>query len=109
MSVGAFISNPINEDEISLYIPVSTESFYKKVWLSASEELKLNYIPLFSNGIDIKKEELFLIQKELKKLKMWAKKHLDKEDCKRIVNRINYIDRRLPKLFLREDTIVFIG
>ncbi|VEP12047.1 conserved hypothetical protein [Hyella patelloides LEGE 07179] len=109
MSVGAFISNPVNKNEIGLYIPVATESFYRKAWLSGSEELRLKYIPLFSNGIDIKKEELFLIQDELKQLRIWAKEKLDKEDCERIVKRINFIDRELPKLFLRKDTVVFIG
>jgi hypothetical protein len=109
MSVCAFISNPINNSEEGLNIPFASELFLKKTWLYGSQELDLEWIPLFLNGIDITKKDLPLIIEEIEKLKIWAKQKLSQEDCENIEKRINFIKEELPKFFLREDALVFIG
>ncbi|MEM8676926.1 MAG: hypothetical protein AAGF83_24195 [Cyanobacteria bacterium P01_G01_bin.67] len=66
MSVCAFISNPQDDSESSSNIPFASEPFFKQVWLPASQELELKWIPLFSNGIDITKTDLPLVIEEIK-------------------------------------------
>ena len=109
MSVAAFISNPINCWETDLYVPLATEAFFNKVWLPGSQALYLEWIPYFSNGIDVTKADLPQIQEELAKLEIWAENSLPRNDYEQLRQRINFIARELPKLFTREDIIVFIG
>ncbi len=39
--------------------------FFERVWLSACKKLHLEWIPLFSGGIDVKKDDLQLVLVEL--------------------------------------------
>lgn len=109
MSICAFILNPVDEIEESLNIPVASEEFFSRVWNKGCQELELNWIPIFSSGIDILKEDLTSIIIELEKLKKWSENNLLKKDMEKINNRIDNLETELPKMFKRKDAIIFIG
>ena len=77
--------------------------------MSGSQALDLKWIPYFSHGIDVTKTNLPQIQEELLKLKIWAETSLLEKDREQFSQRIDFIERELPKLLAREDVIVFIG
>lgn len=109
MSVSAFVLNPVNEIEKSLSILIATKEFFSRVWVKGCEELKLEWIPIFSTGIDILRQDLIPIKIELEKLKKWSEKNLSKQDKEKIIDRINKLEINLPRMFNRKDAIVFIG
>ena len=109
MSISAFILDPVDEIEKSLSISIATEEFFSRVWNLGCQELKLDWIPIFSTGVDVIKEDLASIKIELKKLKGWAEDNLSQEDFEKINLRINELEAKLPKMFKRSNAIVFIG
>ena len=73
MSVGVYINNLLDETNLKYYFPISSEKFFNSHWLPACELLKLRWIPCFSSGIDIYKEDLPEIKAEIDRLKVWAR------------------------------------
>lgn len=51
MSVSLMISNPINEDEEYLHLPISTERFFEDYWMPIIIELDLKWARCFQGGI----------------------------------------------------------
>ena len=111
MSVFGFILNPENEFEKSIGIPVATEKFFNEYWLPAAEELGLKWIPTFSVGMDVTKEDLAEVIHELYQLKRWAKAnlHLRRADQDYMITRIELLEEKLPQAFRRENAVMFIG
>ena len=109
MSVGVYINNPLNEENLKFYVPVSSEKFFKSCWLPACELLNLRWIPCFGSGINIYKEDLPEIKAEIDRLKVWARKNLSDTNLKYMIERLNLLDDKLPLAFTREDSSVYIG
>lgn len=109
MSVAAFINNAINEEEETFYLPVSSERFFNSYWLPACEELNLRWIPCFSPGIDIYKEDLPEVIAEINQVKSWALDNLSGTDLEYMTKRIDLLVTQLPSIFTREGISVFIG
>ncbi|EGO62382.1 hypothetical protein [Acetonema longum] len=111
MSVYAYILNAENDFEKSLSTPVAVEKFFNEFWLPAAEELGLKWIPTFSAGMDVTKEDVSEILDELSRLKKWAKKHqqMSQDDRTYMISRIELLEERLPQAFRRENAVMFIG
>ena len=69
MSICLMVSNPINENEKCIYVPVSTERVFENYWLLAIEKLDLKWVRCFQCGIEIGKDELEPVKMELTELK----------------------------------------
>ena len=109
MSVGAFISNPINDEERKFGFPISSEKFFNSHWLPACEVLNLRWIPCFSPGIDIYEEDIPEVIAEVNQLKAWAKINLSGTDLEYMTKRIDLLITQLPLAFTRDGISVFIG
>jgi len=110
MSIGIIIDEPKNEEEQLFFIPVATEEFFTSYWLKASNELQLNWVPIFETGIVIEKEDMPVILKEIKLVKGWIEKNVKNIDIKiDILKRINYISENLPKAFEKENIKLYVG
>jgi hypothetical protein len=109
MSICAIITKPENEHEQQFNVPVATELFFQQYWAPAVNELGLQWVPAFSSGIDLLKEDLPAVLDELNRLKAWACSELSGPLMKQMVERIERLDTELPKAFEREGVVVFIG
>ncbi|WP_163853380.1 hypothetical protein [Paenibacillus elgii] len=109
MSICAFIQQPVNEYEEKFNIPVATDSFFKECWIPPIEELKLEWVNVFSIGLDMVKEDLPFVMEELAQIKEWAKINLPNEQQIKIIERIELLEAELPNAFRREGVVVFIG
>lgn len=109
MSIGAIILNSKNEFEEKFYVPVATEAFFQECWEPAIEELELKWVKVFSVGIDLEKEDLPHVMRELSQIKKWARINLNSEQQIQIIDRIELLETELPKAFKRKGIVVFIG
>ncbi len=110
MSICAFILEAQNEWESSFFVPIATESFFKRCWLPAIEALGLRWIAIFPTGIDVEELDLSVVMEELNLIKEWATHHLaDEEDRMKLLKRIDWIQEKLPQAFQRKEAILFIG
>ena len=109
MSVGVYINNLLDETNLKYYFPISSEKFFNSHWLPACELLKLRWIPCFSSGIDIYKEDLPEIKAEIDRLKVWARKNLSDTNLKYMIERLNLLDDKLPSAFTKKDSSIYIG
>ncbi|EAC8434588.1 hypothetical protein IT97_12840 [Listeria monocytogenes] len=110
MSIGIIIDEPKNEEEQLFFIPVATEEFFTNYWLKASNELQLNWVPIFKTGIVIEKGDMPVILKEIKLVKKWIEKNVKNIDIKiDILKRIDYILENLPKAFEKENIKLYVG
>ena len=102
---------PENEFEKNISIPVANEDFFNKFWLPAAEELGLKWIPAFSAGMDVTKEDVPDILDELNELKKWAtaSSKLNQDEKKYMITRIEIFEETLPQAFRRENAVMFIG
>ncbi|MFC0331196.1 hypothetical protein ACFOLF_22515 [Paenibacillus sepulcri] len=109
MSISAFIPEPENEFERFFNVPVATEAFFQECWEPAVKALGLQWVPVFSSGIDITKEDLPAVLDELERLKQWAEQELSGERRGQILVRIERLAAELPKALERDGAVVFIG
>lgn len=71
MSVSLMISNPINENEEYFHLPISTERVFEDHWMPIITELDLKWVRCFQGGIELEKEDIEEVLKELKKMQNW--------------------------------------
>ncbi|MFW5443932.1 MAG: hypothetical protein ACKE51_06475 [Methylococcaceae bacterium] len=109
MSIIAIVQDAKTEEEKLFNIPISTEKFFKEVWLPLAKDLDLQWIPVFQTGIEILKEDLPNIFSELDKLEELAKRTLNKEQFSQIHTRLNLIRDNLPDGFIRDGAVIYIG
>ncbi|UUZ90133.1 hypothetical protein LJK87_29630 [Paenibacillus sp. P25] len=109
MSISAFIPEPADDLERQFHIPVSTEAFFAECWEPAAEELGLRWVPVFSTGIEITKEDLPEVLGELNRLKEWALEQSGGERMKQLVSRIDLLLAESPRALQRDGTAVYIG
>ncbi|MCR2805147.1 hypothetical protein [Paenibacillus soyae] len=109
MSIAAMILNSENEFEKKFYLPVASEAFFEECWIPAIRELDLKWVNVFSVGLDMEKEDLPFVMKELSQIKEWAQINLSDERIIKIIERIELLEAELPNAFRREGAVVFIG
>ncbi len=108
MSISLIISNPVDNEQRQINIPVATESFFNNHWLPATRILKLTLIPMFSFGFEIGEEELPDVLAELKALKSWAAEQNQSTETHQILDRADRLLQELPKI-VSSQIKVFIG
>ncbi|MCQ6560968.1 hypothetical protein [Paenibacillus mendelii] len=108
MSVSAYIPHPENEEEFGFNVPVASEAFFKAYWEPAAEELNLQWVPIFSTGIDVSEEDLPDVLDELNRLKQWAAAR-GGEEMEQMLGRIDLLITQLPQAYRREGAVVYIG
>jgi hypothetical protein len=109
MSISAFVPDPVNGFERQFHIPVAAEAFFAEYWEPAAEQLGLQWVPLFSTGIDITKEDLPAVLDELARLKEWASNQPGGERIAKLASRIELLQAELPKALERDGAVVYIG
>ncbi|MDR6777701.1 MULTISPECIES: hypothetical protein [Paenibacillus] len=109
MSVSVMILEPQNEFEKSFFFPVASESFFNECWQPAIESLGLQWIDLFSTGVDVEEEDLPIILSELRQLQNWAERNLEEDHKNKLVERVITLIEKLPSAFQRKEAVVFIG
>ncbi|MDF2659871.1 MAG: hypothetical protein K0Q94_2662 [Paenibacillus sp.] len=109
MSISAFIPEPVNDYERQYNVPVAAEAFFAECWEPAAEALGLRWVPLFSTGIDVMKEDLPAVLDELARLKQWALSEAGEERMAKLASRIELLESELPKALQRDGAVVYIG
>lgn len=109
MSISAFVPDPVNGFERQFHIPVAAEAFFAEYWEPAAEQLGLQWVPLFSTGINITKEDLPAVLDELARLKEWASNQSGGERIAKLASRIELLQAELPKALERDGAVVYIG
>ncbi|TNJ67739.1 hypothetical protein FE784_03010 [Paenibacillus hemerocallicola] len=109
MSISAFIPDPTNDFERQYNVPVAAEAFFAECWEPAAEALGLKWVPLFSTGIDVMREDLPAVLDELARLKQWALSQGGEERTAKLASRIELLLTELPKALQRDGVVVYIG
>ncbi|MEF3303584.1 hypothetical protein [Paenibacillus sp. GYB003] len=109
MSISAFIPEPADDFERKYSVPVAAESFFAECWEPAAEALGLRWVPLFSTGVDVMKEDLPAVLDELARLKQWALSRGGGERMEKLASRIELLETELPKALRRDGAVVYIG
>ena len=111
MSVSLIISNPINKEESDFNIPISTERVFQEYWLPIIELLNLQWIKCFQSGIELEKEDLLSVLKELMEIKIWLVNDTNDIKEKQIIERVDNLIKELIELFenTRDNLKVYIG
>lgn len=114
------ISNPITDEEHKYYIPISTEKIFEDYWNPIIEQLDLRWAKYFQIGVEIEKQNLDEVIKELKKIENWIIKNwIKKFEYTKISNkirelmleRLENLEYELTKILntYRSDIKVYIG
>ncbi|MBK5073795.1 hypothetical protein I2492_13380 [Budviciaceae bacterium CWB-B4] len=110
MSIGIMIDEPKNEEEKSFFIPVATEKTFNEYWLIAAQELKLQWVPIFSTGVVVDQDDLLVVINELNAIRIWIMTHITNiENQKELLNRIDYIIKKLFEIVKNKDIKLYIG
>ncbi len=111
MSVSLIISNPINKEESDFNIPISTERVFQEYWMPIIELLNLQWIKCFQSGIELEKEDLLSVLKELMEIKIWLVNDTNDIKEKQIIERVDNLIKELIELFenTRDNLKVYIG
>ncbi|WP_409340629.1 hypothetical protein [Paenibacillus sp. MBLB4367] len=109
MSISAFIPDPVDGFEKQFHVPVAAEAFFAECWEPAAEALGLQWVPLFSTGIDVMKEDLPAVLDELARLKEWALSQTGGERMEKLASRVQLLQTELPKALQRDGAVVYIG
>lgn len=111
VSVSLIISNPVNEEENNFNVPISTERVFQDFWMPIIEELDLKWARCFQSGIEIEKEDLDFVLKDLAEMQTWIIINMDNERGVQMVGRIKNLCQGLECVFKegRNDIKVYIG
>ncbi len=106
MTILTIIQNPENEEEKAFSLPVATESVFDDRWKPIIEELGLQWLPLFSSGVDIAEIDL---KDVLNELEIFKSGYISKIGEDQVIDRVDLLIKNLPKAFVRKDVMIYIG
>lgn len=111
MSVSLLISNPINEQESNFNVPISTEKVFQDYWMPIIEELDLKWVRCFQSGIELEKEDLEFVLKDLAKMQNWINEYMNSERGGQLIERLENLCKELVDISndSRSDVKVYIG
>lgn len=109
MGIDAYVLKAKDLDRRDLYTPLITLSFFKRCWLPAIEALNLEWLRVFSMGLDLTKEYLPNVIDELHKIQKWGESNLSEGDYDYMLESITKLENMLKEAFNHEDVVVFIG
>lgn len=90
-------------------IPISTEDAFAKRWLPGCVALKLQKVPLFSDGIDIESGEIPDILDELQRLRKWMLESYSVQDAEFLTGRLDRLVAKLRELERAPTSEIWIG
>lgn len=111
MSVCLMISNPISENEEYFHLPISTERVFKDHWLPIIAELDLKWVRCFQCGIELNKEDIEEVLREIDKMQNWITVYKNNDRGKHMLERLKNLNETLL-YFLndsRDDLKIYIG
>lgn len=108
MSISLLVSGENIPEADWKNIPVATEDEFENYWLPISEELDLEYIPLFQFGIEIDSDTSNDVLNELQLLKTTIKNQLTDSEYEKVISRINILTDSIPN-FVKKYNTIFIG
>lgn len=111
MSVALMISNPVNNEESTFYVPIAAERVFEKYWMPVIEELGLKRASWFQCGIEIKKEDIKFVLEELEQIQTWIVKYAENERKEYMEGRLEDLYKELADILdgARDDIKVYIG
>lgn len=111
MSVSLIISNPINDKERNFNLPISTERVFRDHWMPIIIELDLKWVRCFQSGIELEKEDIVLVLKDLEKMHHWITTYKDNERGEQMIERLKSLNETLIEILnhSRKDMKVYIG
>ena len=111
MSVSLMISNPINENEEYFHLPISTERVFEDHWMPIITELDLKWVRCFQGGIELEKDDIEEVLKELKKMQNWIITYRNNDRGKHMLERLENLNETLFFLLTnsRDDLKIYIG
>ena len=56
-------------------IPIATHDGFRRYWTPACEALDLRWVPIFTSGISLEREDIPSVLDELEALKRWSEQH----------------------------------
>lgn len=98
MSVALMISNLINQEEEDFYVPIAAQKVFQDYWMPIIDMLDLKYAKWFQVGMEIGKEDLELVLKELLEIRTRIVKNMDNERGKQMIDRLDNLYKELDKL-----------
>lgn len=109
MSICVLITNAEDVRESSFNIPIATEDFFSKYLEPSFSEIDAKWLPTFSVGLEIERDDIKELFKEFDQYLEWASNNLDSKIFAQIKERINRVKEELPDVFKRKGVKVFIG
>ncbi len=111
MSVSLIISNPVNRREENFNVPISTEKVFQEYWMPIIDELDLKWARCFQSGIEIEKEDLEFVLKDLIDIQEWLVKNMNNERGTQMTDRLQNLCQELIGVFnnSRSDIKAYIG
>ncbi len=111
MSVGLIICNPINDEESNYNVPIATEKVFQNFWMPIIENLDLRWVRCFQSGIEIEREDLEFVLKDLKAMQKWINIYMNSERGTQMIERLEILSKELIDIFnsSRSDVKVYIG
>ena len=111
MSVSLMISNPINENEEYFHLPISTERIFEDHWMPIITELDLKWARCFQGGIELDKEDIKEVLKELDKMQKWITIYKNNDRGKHMLERLKNVNVALLDFInnSRGDLKIYIG
>lgn len=110
MSIAAFITNPINNNEKLFYVPIATETIFYNYWIKGISALKLNILSKIELGLEINKSNFSSFNIELIELKEWIENNCDLNISKFITTRIDFLNSQISMILnINHNAIIFIG
>ena len=89
-----------------LEIPVAFQRVYRQYWKPAVEELGIR---CFIVPTCFGKDKLEQALRELGMMREWTNRNVTGKDRDEILMRIEGLEKGLPEVFDREDTILYVG
>ena len=107
MSVALLLTH---KDDRRTMLPVATEEVFERYWVPSSEQLGLEYVPLFQTGVRVTRDDLPLISQELDQLRAHFAAAYRDEVGEGLLQRVDLLAGALAELQLaRETPDIYIG
>ena len=111
MSVSVIVTNPKNNKEKLINIPIAAEAFFQNYWLPLINQLELKWLKCFQSGLEISYDDKDNVIKELKRLKLYLLyQGLMNDNNTFMTERLDNLINKIEEIFdQRKDVTLYIG
>lgn len=89
-------------------IPISSQKYFKDIWLKFCVELNLKWVPLFESGAEFTQDDIPFILKELNDLFSFCKLHYTNQS-EPIIERLIVLLKKIAEFKTSQITSFYIG